>query len=397
MQRALVVSLLVAAVCAVLSCYLVLKGWSLMGDAISHAVLPGIVIAYIVGLPLALGAFVAGLSCALLTGYLKENSRIKEDTVMGIVFSGMFGFGLVLFTKIETDQHLTHILFGDVLGVTWRDLVETAIIAGGTLAIVLLKRRDLLLYCFDPNQARAIGLPVRVLHYGLLVLLALTIVAALKAVGIILVIAMLIGPGATAYLLTDNFDRMLPIAVAVALVSAAVGTVASFPPGRRDGRLHRARAGGDLCVRLPVRTEAGAYLLAPPDQPTVGRARTVALRRAHLGEMAGDQQGAGRDDDDRILQEGRHCAVAHGQMRNGPTTAPSSTAWMIRLTRLAAPPTKIWPSRTVSIIRPKAGSPVARRRCRSAWPLRRCAGRVEVRGPRPGPRTARPRNPASRS
>ena len=254
MQRALIVSLLVAAVCAVLSCYLVLKGWSLMGDAISHAVLPGIVIAYIVGLPLALGAFVAGLACALFTGYLKENSRIKEDTVMGIVFSGMFGFGLVLFTKIESDQHLNHILFGDVLGVTPRDLVETAVIAGGTLALVLLKRRDLLLYCFDPNQARAIGLPVRVLHYGLLVLLALTIVAALKAVGIILVIAMLIGPGATAYLLTDNFDRMLPIAVAVALFSAAVGTVASF---------HLDGATGACIVLVQATLFVLAFLFAP--------------------------------------------------------------------------------------------------------------------------------------
>jgi manganese/iron transport system permease protein len=228
MQRALVVSLLVAAVCAVLSCYLVLKGWSLMGDAISHAVLPGIVIAYILGLPLALGAFVAGLACALFTGYLKENSRVKEDTVMGIVFSGMFGFGLVIFTKVETDQHLNHILFGNVLGVTVRDLVETAIVAGGTLLAVLVKRRDLLLYCFDPNHARTIGLPVRVLHYGLLILLSLTIVASLKAVGIILVIAMLIGPGATAYLLTDSFERMLAIAAAVAMTSAVFGTLVSF-------------------------------------------------------------------------------------------------------------------------------------------------------------------------
>jgi manganese/iron transport system permease protein len=228
MQRALIVSLLVAAVCAVLSCYLVLKGWSLMGDAISHAVLPGIVIAYVLSIPLAIGAFVAGLSCALATGYLKENSRIKEDTVMGIVFSGMFGFGLVLFTKVETEQHLNHILFGNVLGVTTRDLIETAIVAGGTLLIVLLKWRDLLLYCFDPNHARSIGLPVRVLHYGLLVLLALTIVASLKAVGIILVIAMLIGPGATAYLLTDSFERMLAIAAAVALTSAFIGTIVSF-------------------------------------------------------------------------------------------------------------------------------------------------------------------------
>ena len=214
MQRALIVSVMVGAVCAVLSCYLVLKGWSLMGDAISHAVLPGIVIAYVLGLPLAVGAFAAGLSCALLTGYLKEHSRVKEDTVMGIVFSGMFGFGLVIFTKVETDQHLNHILFGNVLGVTVRDLVETAIIAGGTLLVVLLKRRDLLLYCFDPNHARAIGLPVRALHYGLLILLSLTIVGALKAVGIILVIAMLVAPGAIAYLLTDSFERMLLIATA---------------------------------------------------------------------------------------------------------------------------------------------------------------------------------------
>lgn len=228
MQRALVVSILVAAVCAVLSCYLVLKGWSLMGDAISHAVLPGIVIAHVLAIPLAIGAFAAGLACALFTGYLKENSRIKEDTVMGIVFSGMFGFGLVLFTKIETDQHLNHILFGNVLGVTARDLVETAIVAGGTLLVVLLKRRDMLLYCFDPNHARSIGLPVRLLHYGLLVLLALTIVAALQAVGIILVIAMLIGPGATAYLLTNSFERMLVIATVIAVAAAALGTVVSF-------------------------------------------------------------------------------------------------------------------------------------------------------------------------
>ena len=243
MQRALIVSVLVAAVCAVLSCYLVLKGWSLMGDAISHAVLPGIVLAHVLGLPLAIGAFVAGLSCALLTGYLKENSRVKEDTVMGIVFSGMFGLGLVIFTKVETDQHLMHILFGNVLGVTARDLIETAIVAGGTLLIVLVKRRDLLLYCFDPNHARSIGLPVRVLHYGLLVLLSLTIVASLKAVGIILVIAMLIAPGATAYLLTDSFERMLVIATATATVVGGARHHHQLPHRRRDRRLHRADPG----------------------------------------------------------------------------------------------------------------------------------------------------------
>jgi manganese/iron transport system permease protein len=266
MQRALVVSLLVAAVCAVLSCYLVLKGWALMGDAISHAVLPGIVVAYVLGLPLALGAFAAGLSCALLTGYLKENSRVKQDTVMGVAFSGMFGLGLVLFTKVETDQHLNHILFGNVLGVTPGDLTETALIAGGTLLIVLAKRRDFLLYCFDPNQARAVGLPVRTLHYGLLVLLALTIVSALKAVGVILVIAMLVAPGATAYLLTDRFERMLLIASATAMASAALGTILSFHIDAATG----------ACIVL---VQAAIFLLAFLFAPKHGL--VAAWRRQH--------------------------------------------------------------------------------------------------------------------
>lgn len=228
MQRAMVVSILVGAVCAVLSCYLVLKGWSLMGDAVSHAILPGIVLAFILGLPLAAGAFIAGVSCAMVTGYIKANSRVKEDTAMGIVFSGMFGLGLVLFTKVETNQHLDHILFGNLLGVTATDLIEAAIVAGGTFLVVVFKRRDLLLYCFDPQHARAIGLPVQVIHYGLLILLALTIVASLKAVGIILVVAMLIGPGAIGYLVTDRFDRMLIIAIVAAVTSCIVGTLISF-------------------------------------------------------------------------------------------------------------------------------------------------------------------------
>jgi len=254
MQRALVVAILVGAVCAVLSCYLVLKGWSLMGDAVSHAVLPGIVLAFLLGLPLAVGAFAAGLVCAGLTGYLKANSRVKEDTVMGIVFSGMFALGLVMFTKVDTDQHLNHILYGDMLGVSARDLVETAIVAGGILATVLAKRRDLLLYCFDPQHARAIGLPVALLHYGLLTLLALAIVASLKAVGIILVVAMLVAPGAIAYLLTDRFERMLGIAVAVAVTSCVVGTLVSF---------HIDGATGPCIVLIQAAIFIAAFLLAP--------------------------------------------------------------------------------------------------------------------------------------
>ncbi|MFA5899754.1 MAG: metal ABC transporter permease [Hyphomicrobium sp.] len=254
MQRALVVAVLVGAVCSLLSCYLVLKGWSLMGDAISHAVLPGIVIAYVIGLPLSVGAFVAGLGCALATGYLKENSRVKEDTVMGIVFSGMFGFGLVLFTKVETDQHLNHILFGNMLGVTTADLIETAIIAGAAALAVFIKRRDLLLYFFDPQHARAIGLPVTMLHYGFLVLLSLTIVAALKAVGIILVVAMLIAPGAIAFLLSDRFGQMLAIAATVAIGSSLAGTIVSF---------HIDGATGPCIVLIQMAVFLLAFLFGP--------------------------------------------------------------------------------------------------------------------------------------
>ena len=228
MQQAMLIAVLVCAPCAVLSCYLILKGWSLMGDAVSHAVLPGIILAYVVGLPLAVGAFAAGLFCALATGFLKDHSRVKEDTVMGVVFSGMFALGVVLYTKIETDQHLDHILFGNLLGVRTSEMIEMAVTALIVLSIVIVKRRDLLLYCFDPEHARTINLPVTWLHYGLLILLSLTIVASIRAVGIILVVAMLIAPGAIGFLVTSRFDKMLAIAVASASISAIVGTLWSF-------------------------------------------------------------------------------------------------------------------------------------------------------------------------
>lgn len=228
MLRGLAVAVMVGLVCAVLSCFLVLKGWSLMGDAVSHAVLPGIVLAHIASLPLAIGAFAAGLTCAFGIGYLKENSRVKEDTVMGIVFSGMFALGLVLFVKVDSDQHLNHILFGNMLGVTWGDIAETALIALPVTAIMLAKRRDFLLHAFDPAHARAIGLPVKALHFGLLAMLALTIVAALKAVGIILVVAMLVAPGAIGFLTARRFDLMLLTAIAAAVTSSVAGTILSF-------------------------------------------------------------------------------------------------------------------------------------------------------------------------
>lgn len=228
MQKAFVISVLVAIPMSILSCYLVLKGWSLMGDAISHSLLPGIVIAYVINLPLMIGAFAAGMVCALSAGFLKENSRIKEDTILGIVFSGMFGLGLVLYVKIETDVHLDHILFGDMLGVTWRDVLESAGIGLVAVAFILIKRKDLLLHAFDGQHAHAIGLSVRLLHYGLLAVLSLTIVGALKAVGLILAIALLVAPGSVALLVTRTFSGMMGLSVLVGIFASFFGVYASF-------------------------------------------------------------------------------------------------------------------------------------------------------------------------
>ncbi len=227
-QQALLTTAMISAAAAVLSCFLVLKGWSLMGDAIAHAILPGVVLAYIAGAPLILGAFVAGMTCAAATGFISENSRIKQDTVMGVVFAGMFGLGVVLYTAVETELHLDHILFGDMLGLGWADVAEAGAIAGAALLLILARRRDLMLFAFDPGHAGAVGLPVVWLHYGLLAVIALVVVAALKALGLILAIALLIGPGAIAHLLTDRFDRMLTTAVAVSVLSACAGIIASF-------------------------------------------------------------------------------------------------------------------------------------------------------------------------
>jgi manganese/iron transport system permease protein len=228
MQYAFIITLMIAVPMAMLSCLLVLKGWSLMGDAVSHAVLPGVVIAYIVNIPFSIGAFIAGMICALGTGFLKENSRIKEDTVLGIVFSGMFGLGLVLYVKVQSDVHLDHILFGDMLGVSMADVIQTGLIALAATLFLAILRKDLLVHAFDPQHAKAIGLPVRILHYGLLAVLSLTVVGALQAIGIILSVAMLVAPGAIAFLVTRRFSAMLIAAVCVALFSTTLGIWLSF-------------------------------------------------------------------------------------------------------------------------------------------------------------------------
>ncbi len=228
MQRALLVSMLVASVCGLLSCYMTLKGWALMGDAVSHAVMPGVVIAYALNLPFALGAFVFGVGSVAVIGYIKQMTRIKEDTVIGLVFTGFFAFGLILVSKVRSSMDLTHILFGNVLGISPADIQQTLWICALVLAVLLLLRRDLILFCFDPTHARSMGIHTGVLHYLLLAVLSLAAVAGLQTVGIILVVAMLVTPGATAHLLTDRFDRMTWIAVGSAMLSSVIGIYWSY-------------------------------------------------------------------------------------------------------------------------------------------------------------------------
>ncbi len=228
MQNAFWIALMVSVPTALLSCFLVLKGWALMGDAVSHATLPGIVLAYILGVPLILGAFAAGMVTALATGYLTENSRIKQDTIMGVVFSGMFALGIVMYVAIDTNVHLDHILFGNMLGVGTEDLWTAGIISVGVASVLLLKWKDFMLHAFDPAQARVSGLPVGWLHHGLLAILSLTVVATLSATGLILAIGLLVAPGAIAFLLVRSLKHMLAVSVVVCALSMLTGVYLCF-------------------------------------------------------------------------------------------------------------------------------------------------------------------------
>jgi manganese transport system permease protein len=205
-----------------------LKGWALMGDAVSHSVLPGVILAYALGLPFSVGAFVFGVGSVATIGFVKQKSRIKEDTVIGLVFTGFFALGLVLVSKTRSNIDLTHILFGNVLGISIADIQQTMLISALVTAVLLLFRRDLLLFCFDPTHARSIGINTGVLHYLLLSVLSLAAVAGLQTVGIILVVAMLVTPGATAYLLTDRFDRMSWLAIGSSILSSILGVYTSY-------------------------------------------------------------------------------------------------------------------------------------------------------------------------
>jgi manganese transport system permease protein len=228
MVKAILVASAVGAVCALLSCFLILKSWSLLGDAISHAVLPGVVLAYIVGLPFGIGAFVFALLAVFIIGAVKTHTKIKEDAVMGIVFTTLFALGLILISRTPSSVDLMHVLFGYVLGVSDSAAIYTIGVAAIVALVILAFRRTLLLYCFDPTHAQTIGIPVLLVHYTLLVLLAITITASLQTVGIILVIAMLITPGATAFLLTKKFSSMLAIAVSASIFSSIAGAYTSY-------------------------------------------------------------------------------------------------------------------------------------------------------------------------
>lgn len=228
MLQALVVGLMVATLAAILSCFVVLKGWSLMGDAVSHAILPGVVGAYLIGVPLVIGAFVAGLGCALASGAIRATSRVKEDAAMGVVFSGMFAVGLIMLTQVRSSVHLSHVLFGSILGIDEEDFWQTLGIASVALLILAVRGRDLMLFCFDPGQARIAGLHVGRLRLLLLSVLAASIVAGVQAVGVILVVALLITPGAIGLLLTNRFGRMVMVATGAACIATVGGIQMSF-------------------------------------------------------------------------------------------------------------------------------------------------------------------------
>ncbi|MBU9712087.1 metal ABC transporter permease [Bacillus tamaricis] len=224
LQNAMLAAILVGIICGVIGCFIILRGMALMGDAISHAVLPGVVIAYMLGASFFIGAVITGVLTALSIGYISQNSRIKEDSAIGIMFTAMFALGIVMITGLQgTSVDLWHILFGNVLAVSKVDLWITVGIGAFVLLAVVLFYRPLLLSTFDETMAKASGLPVKFIHYMLMLLLSLVTVASLQTVGIVLVVAMLITPGATAYLLTDRFPVMLLLSAFFGVVSAVAG------------------------------------------------------------------------------------------------------------------------------------------------------------------------------
>ncbi|MCS6814920.1 MAG: metal ABC transporter permease [Cyanobacteria bacterium] len=230
MQRSLVMAVTIGVICAVIGSYLMVQRLALLGDAISHSLLPGLAIAFVVGINLFVGAFVAGVLSTVIIAWIHTRSPIKEDAAMGIVFSAFFALGITLITIVQKDNKidLNHFLFGNILGVTGSEVRDTAVIAGVIIACVVLFYKELLFYSFDPLGAKASGLPVTWLQSGLMVLIALTVVASMKAVGVILVLALLITPCATAYLLVPRLHQVMIVGAAIGIASSLSGMYLSY-------------------------------------------------------------------------------------------------------------------------------------------------------------------------
>jgi manganese/iron transport system permease protein len=230
MQRSLLIAILVGLVCAVVGSYLMVQRLALLGDAISHSVLPGLAIAFMVGANIFVGAFIAGIVSTIAISWIRTRSPIKEDAAMGIVLSAFFALGITLITLIQKDNKidLNHFLFGNILSVTPSEVVNTAVISAIVLLTVWVLYKELLFYTFDPLGAQAAGLPVNLLQFGLMVLIALTIVASMKAVGVVLVLSLLITPGATAYLLVKRLYQVMALGAAVGIVASISGMYLSY-------------------------------------------------------------------------------------------------------------------------------------------------------------------------
>ena len=271
MFNAMWVSALVGGVCAFLSAYLMLKGWSLIGDALSHSIVPGVAGAYMLGLPFALGAFAAGGLAAGAMLFLNQRSGLKEDTIIGIIFTSFFGLGLFMVSLSPTSVSVETITMGNILAITPSDTLQLAIIGFVTLAILLAKWKDLMVTFFDETHARSIGLRVDLLRVVFFTLLSASCVAALQTVGAFLVIAMVVTPGATAYLLTDRFPRLLMLSVAIGAGTSFVGAYLSYFV---DG------ATGGIIVTLQTVIFLAIFMLAPKHGYLAARRRAAEALRA---------------------------------------------------------------------------------------------------------------------
>jgi manganese/iron transport system permease protein len=271
MLKAMWVSALVGAVCAFLSAYLMLKGWSLMGDALGHSIVPGVAAAYIIGAPFAIGAFFAGILAALGMTFVKTHTRLREDAVIGLVFTTLFALGLLMASIWPTSVSIQTIVLGNILAISDEDVVQVVIIAAVSLAIMAFIWKDLMVTFFDENHARSIGINTRLLKIVFFTLLSACTVAALQTVGACLVIAMVVTPGATAYLLTDRFGWLIVIAVVLGAVTSLVGAYLSY---FLDG------ATGGVIVTLQTLLFLVAFYLAPKHGLLAARRRSLAPAEA---------------------------------------------------------------------------------------------------------------------